>query len=202
MSGDEFGGLRSAERLARCRASGLSASLPGRIAPAGTDKPGPYARKVQQRGKRNPRRRNRRNRWLAAGETACSPPSAGRFGCRRCQAPRSRTDASPPRLSWGDAVLGYLLVFDETVTDADDVDLIVTSYAATLFALTPGQSADRPGTRLALPGRDRRLTGQRALPGQPGRPPQGSHPRRRRYPALLGRGGGGQRPVSRPAESA
>ena len=36
----------------------------------------------------------------------------------------------------GDAVLGYLLVLDETVTDADDVDLIVTSYAATLFALT------------------------------------------------------------------
>jgi hypothetical protein len=36
----------------------------------------------------------------------------------------------------GDAVLGYLLVLDETVTDADDVDLIVASYAATLFALT------------------------------------------------------------------
>jgi sugar diacid utilization regulator len=36
----------------------------------------------------------------------------------------------------GDAVLGYLLVLDETVTEADDVDLIVTSYAATLFALT------------------------------------------------------------------
>ena len=36
----------------------------------------------------------------------------------------------------GDAVLGYLLVLDETVNDADDVDLIVTSYAATLFALT------------------------------------------------------------------
>lgn len=36
----------------------------------------------------------------------------------------------------GDAVLGYLLVLDETATAADDVDLIVTSYAATLFALT------------------------------------------------------------------
>jgi hypothetical protein len=36
----------------------------------------------------------------------------------------------------GDAVLGYLLILDETVNDADDVDLIVTSYAATLFALT------------------------------------------------------------------
>jgi sugar diacid utilization regulator len=36
----------------------------------------------------------------------------------------------------GDAVLAYLLVLDETVTDADDVDLIIASYAATLFALT------------------------------------------------------------------
>jgi hypothetical protein len=36
----------------------------------------------------------------------------------------------------GDAVLGYLLVLDETGTAADDVDLIVTSYAATVFALT------------------------------------------------------------------
>jgi hypothetical protein len=36
----------------------------------------------------------------------------------------------------GDAVLAYLLVLDETVTDADDADLIITSYAATLFALT------------------------------------------------------------------
>jgi purine catabolism regulator len=36
----------------------------------------------------------------------------------------------------GNAVLGYLLVLDETVTEADDVDLIVTSYAATVFALT------------------------------------------------------------------
>jgi sugar diacid utilization regulator len=36
----------------------------------------------------------------------------------------------------GEAVLGYLLVLDETVTEADDVDLVITSYAATLFALT------------------------------------------------------------------
>jgi sugar diacid utilization regulator len=36
----------------------------------------------------------------------------------------------------GEAVLGYLLVLDETAADADDVDLIVTSYAATVFALT------------------------------------------------------------------
>src|ERR1700736_6152536 len=36
----------------------------------------------------------------------------------------------------GDAVLAYLLVLDETAADADDVDLIIASYAATLFALT------------------------------------------------------------------
>jgi len=36
----------------------------------------------------------------------------------------------------GDATLGYLLVLDETAASADDVDLIVASYAATLFALT------------------------------------------------------------------
>jgi PucR C-terminal helix-turn-helix domain/GGDEF-like domain len=36
----------------------------------------------------------------------------------------------------GDTILGYLLVLDETDTSADDVDLIVASYAATLFALT------------------------------------------------------------------
>jgi hypothetical protein len=37
----------------------------------------------------------------------------------------------------GDAALGYLLVLDETgVTEPDDADLIVASYAATLFALT------------------------------------------------------------------
>lgn len=36
----------------------------------------------------------------------------------------------------GDAVLAYLLVLDETVAEADDVDLVITSYAATLFALT------------------------------------------------------------------
>jgi len=36
----------------------------------------------------------------------------------------------------GDAVLAYLLVLDETVTDADDADLVIASYAATLFALT------------------------------------------------------------------
>ena len=35
-----------------------------------------------------------------------------------------------------EAVLAYLLVLDETVTDADDVDLAITSYAAILFALT------------------------------------------------------------------
>jgi hypothetical protein len=36
----------------------------------------------------------------------------------------------------GDTVLGYLLVLDDTAATADDVDLIVASYAATLFALT------------------------------------------------------------------
>jgi hypothetical protein len=36
----------------------------------------------------------------------------------------------------GDTILGYLLVLDETAANADDVDLIVASYAATLFALT------------------------------------------------------------------
>jgi hypothetical protein len=36
----------------------------------------------------------------------------------------------------GDTILGYLLVLDETAARADDVDLIVASYAATLFALT------------------------------------------------------------------
>jgi PucR family transcriptional regulator, purine catabolism regulatory protein len=36
----------------------------------------------------------------------------------------------------GDTILGYLLVLDETATGADDVDLIVATYAATLFALT------------------------------------------------------------------
>ena len=37
----------------------------------------------------------------------------------------------------GDTALGYLLVLDETsVTEPDDADLIITSYAATLFALT------------------------------------------------------------------
>ena len=35
----------------------------------------------------------------------------------------------------GDTILGYLLVLDETAS-ADDVDLIVAGYAATLFALT------------------------------------------------------------------
>jgi hypothetical protein len=36
----------------------------------------------------------------------------------------------------GEAVLAYLVVLDETVTEADDVDLVIASYAATLFALT------------------------------------------------------------------
>jgi sugar diacid utilization regulator len=36
----------------------------------------------------------------------------------------------------GEAVLGYLLVLDETSARADDADLIVTSYAAIVFALT------------------------------------------------------------------
>jgi sugar diacid utilization regulator len=36
----------------------------------------------------------------------------------------------------GEAVLGYLLVLDETSANADDADLIVTSYAAIVFALT------------------------------------------------------------------
>lgn len=42
--------------------------------------------------------------------------------------------ATPVTVS--DTVLGYLLVLGEAAEDADDVDLIVTSYAATLFALT------------------------------------------------------------------
>lgn len=36
----------------------------------------------------------------------------------------------------GDTVLAYLVVLDETATDADDIDLLITSYAATLLALT------------------------------------------------------------------
>ena len=36
----------------------------------------------------------------------------------------------------GDVVLGYLLVLDETSAPADDADLVVTSYAAIVFALT------------------------------------------------------------------
>jgi sugar diacid utilization regulator len=36
----------------------------------------------------------------------------------------------------GETILGYLLVLDQTATSADDLDLIVASYAATLFALT------------------------------------------------------------------
>jgi sugar diacid utilization regulator len=36
----------------------------------------------------------------------------------------------------GEAVLGYLLVLDETPGHGDDADLIVTSYAAIVFALT------------------------------------------------------------------
>jgi sugar diacid utilization regulator len=36
----------------------------------------------------------------------------------------------------GEAVLGYLLVLDETPAHGDDADLIVTSYAAIVFALT------------------------------------------------------------------
>jgi len=52
------------------------------------------------------------------------PASALAYGCL----------ATPVMV--GDAVLAYLLVLDETVTDADDVDLIIASYAATLFALT------------------------------------------------------------------
>ena len=39
-------------------------------------------------------------------------------------------------VSVGDTTLGYLLVLDEKAASADDVDLIVASYAATLFALT------------------------------------------------------------------
>ena len=36
----------------------------------------------------------------------------------------------------GEAVLAYLLVLDETLSEANDVNLVITSYAATLFALT------------------------------------------------------------------
>jgi len=36
----------------------------------------------------------------------------------------------------GETTLGYLLVLDERAASPDDVDLIVSSYAATLFALT------------------------------------------------------------------
>jgi hypothetical protein len=52
------------------------------------------------------------------------PGSALAYGCL----------ATPVKV--GEAVLAYLLVLDETVTEADDVDLVITSYAATLFALT------------------------------------------------------------------
>jgi hypothetical protein len=52
------------------------------------------------------------------------PGSALEYGCL----------ATP--VSVGDTTLGYLLVLDETAASADDVDLIVASYAATLFALT------------------------------------------------------------------
>ena len=68
--------------------------------------------------------------------SACWPPSAGRFGCRPCQARRSPYGCLATPVIVGDAILGYLLVLDETAASADDVDLIVTSYAATLFALT------------------------------------------------------------------
>jgi sugar diacid utilization regulator len=36
----------------------------------------------------------------------------------------------------GEAILGYLLLLDESASAADDIDLIVASYAATLMALT------------------------------------------------------------------
>jgi hypothetical protein len=52
------------------------------------------------------------------------PGSALRYGCL----------AMPVMV--GDAVLAYLVVLDETVAEAEDVDLVITSYAATLFALT------------------------------------------------------------------
>jgi hypothetical protein len=52
------------------------------------------------------------------------PGSALAYGCL----------ATP--VSVGDTTLGYLLVLDETAASADDVDLIMASYAATLFALT------------------------------------------------------------------
>jgi hypothetical protein len=45
----------------------------------------------------------------------------------------------------GDTLLGYPLVLDETVASADDVDLIVASYAATLFALTLARAQTRSG---------------------------------------------------------
>jgi len=52
------------------------------------------------------------------------PGSALAFGCL----------ATP--VTVGDAALGYLLALGEDDSNADDVDLIVTGYAATLFALT------------------------------------------------------------------
>ncbi len=55
------------------------------------------------------------------------PPVPGSGLARGCL-------AAPVML--GDTILGYLLVVDEPAAATDDVDLIVASYAATLFALT------------------------------------------------------------------
>ena len=49
----------------------------------------------------------------------------------------------------GDTILGYLLVLDDTAATADDVDLIVASYAATLFALTLARTQTSLVTELA-----------------------------------------------------
>ena len=76
-------------------------------------------------------------RRASRGCCACWPPNAGHFGCRPCRVRPSRYGCLATPVIVGDDVLGYLLVLDETGAPMpDDVDLIITSYAATLFALT------------------------------------------------------------------
>ena len=96
-------------------------------------------------------------------------------------------------VSVGDTTLGYLLVLDEKAASADDVDLIVASYAATLFALTLA----RTQTSLELGLRYRGAIVDSLVSGTSwtarthvARP----HSRRHRHAALPGRGRAPQRP--------
>ena len=95
----------------------------------------------------------------------------------------------------GDTILGYLLVLDETANTADDVDLIVASYAATLFALTLA----RTKTTLELGLRYRSVIVDSLVSGHfldsQDACRKAPHPRRRRRAALPDRG----RPDSAPA---